>query len=448
MKAALIQVPTSHMGSGERVYPLGLSRLASLIPEDFEVHALDMNLSPDPWMDLFKIINDSQPDFAALSFRNIDPLAGHHTSYLSSLKTAALLIKRYSPETAVIAGGPAFSLFPERLMNEIHGIDYGIKGEAESVFPELINRQIDFSNIPGLIWRKGSTVVINPKGPGIDLDTLPFINTACFKPGDYIKGNAYVAAIGIEGKRGCDLKCSYCVYPSLGGCSMRLRNPVKIVDDMERLAVEHGIKLFHFTDSVVNRPVEHFEELCREIIRRKLDVGWTGFFREDTFTDYNAGLAKEAGLVACYFSGDALNSFGLKLMKKALTPEMILDASRVSVKHDILTMCHFLVNLPFETENHRAESKELLGRLLDIHSKAGNLGAVIFNNIRLYPGASITGTLIKNRLLNKDTDLLYPVYFNPVETSYFQHELEVACHSAGVFSRIEHKEHLNEDNCS
>lgn len=442
MKIALIQVPTSHLGAGEKVYPLGLSRLARLIPDNIGIHALDMNISPDPWMDLHRIIIDFKPDIAALSFRNIDPLAGHHTSYLSSINTAALLIKRFSPHTAVVAGGPAFSLFPERLMKEIPEIDYGIAGEAEKAFPMLLEKAVDAHNIPGLIWRNNKSTVINPRGAGMNMDEVPDINTDCFDPKDYVKGNAYVAAIGIEGKRGCDLKCSYCVYPSIGGCGMRLRNPQKIVDDMEKLSSEHGIKLFHFTDSVVNRPAEHFEKVCREIIKRKLKIGWTGFFREDTFTDYNAGLANESGLAACYFSGDSLNSFGLKLLKKRLSIDDLLRASKICVKHNILTMCHFLVNLPFEKEEHRMESLDTLNRILDIHSKAGNLGAVIFNNIRLYPDASIARTLIKNGLLSEDVDLLYPVYYNPVETSHFQHELEVKCHSVGVFSRIK-----NERNC-
>ncbi len=437
MKLALVQLPTSHLGSGERVYPLGLSRLAGVIEAENELIPLDMNMVPDPWMDLHNIIKNAAPDAAVLSFRNIDPLAGHHVSYLSSLKTAAMLIKKYSPKTVIMAGGPAFSLFPERFLSEIPEIDFGIAGEAEKSLPLLLEQMSGNSSIPGLIWRDGKRIVLNPGGPGIDMDRVPEINTHCFNPEDYIKGNAYVAAMGIEGKRGCDLKCSYCIYPSLGGCRMRLRSPEKIADDMEKLSKEHGIKLFHFTDSVVNRPVDHYEAVCKEIIKRKLDIGWTGFFREDTFTDYNAGLAKDAGLAACYFSGDALNSFGLKLLKKRLNPDDILEASRISVKHDILTMCHFLLNLPLEEEKHRAESIDLLNRLLDIHSKAGNLGAVIFNNIRLYPDASITQTLIKNSLLDKKTDLLYPVYYNPVETSYFQHELELICHSAGVFSRIE-----------
>jgi anaerobic magnesium-protoporphyrin IX monomethyl ester cyclase len=447
-KILLIQVPTSHLGSGEKVYPIGLSRLAGLIPEGFKKSAIDMNLSADPWMDLHKIVFDIKPDFAVISFRNIDPLAGHHISYLSSLKTAALLIKRYSPVSTIMAGGPAFSLFPERLMTEIPEIDFGIKGEAEKVFCQLLKKPIDTRNIPGLIWRRNNQIVLNPKNTAVDMDDLPDIDTNCFDPKDYIKDNSYVAAIGIEGKRGCDLKCSYCVYPSIGGCGLRLRNPKKIVDDMEKLSIGHGIKLFHFTDSVLNRPVEHFEEVCKEIIKRSLHVSWTGFFREESFTDYSAGLAKKAGLVACYFSGDSLNTFGLKLLKKRLSIDELYKASMVSVKHDILTMCHFLVNLPFEKETHRKESEDTLKRLIDIHSKAGNLGAVIFNNIRLYPDAGITRTLIRSRLIKENTDLLFPVYYNPVDTSFFQHRLELLCHSAGVFSRIEHMERSNESNCS
>lgn len=64
---------------------------------------------------------------------------------------------------------------------------------------------------------------------------------------------------------------------------------------------EFGIRLFHFTDSVVNRPCDHFEDLCQELLNRKLDVTWTGFFREDSLTHQNLALAMKAGLIAIYF---------------------------------------------------------------------------------------------------------------------------------------------------
>jgi anaerobic magnesium-protoporphyrin IX monomethyl ester cyclase len=73
---------------------------------------------------------------------------------------------------------------------------------------------------------------------------------------------------------------------------------------------------------------------------------------------------------------------------------------------------------------------------LEIHGAAGNLGAVIFNTIRLYPGAPLTRKLLRKGLLDPRTDLLYPVYFNPPQWAHQLYELECRCHSAGVFSRL------------
>ena len=99
-------------------------------------------------------------------------------------------------------------------------------------------------------------------------------------------------------------------------------------------------------------------------------------------------------------------------------------------------MLHFLVNLPFETKEHHEEARNMMNEILDIHSSSGNLGAVIFNNVRLYPGAPLTKKLLKEGLIDDEIDLLYPVYFNPPETSHVLHELEAMCHAAGVFSRL------------
>jgi hypothetical protein len=51
-------------------------QISSLIPLDFEKHALDMNIHSDPWPILRIMILNIQPDIVMLSFRNLDPLAG------------------------------------------------------------------------------------------------------------------------------------------------------------------------------------------------------------------------------------------------------------------------------------------------------------------------------------------------------------------------------------
>ena len=358
MRILLLQTPTSHLGAGERVYPLGLSRLSSLIPEQHEKLGLDMNLLADPWPELKDTLLSAKPDVVALSFRNLDPLAGLRTSYFSSLKTSARMVRLLVPHAKIWAGGPAFSLFGERLMQEIPEIDCGLIGEGETAFRRMLSAPFNPESVHGLIWRSGDRLEYNSAGPRLDIDALPEIDVNLFRPEDYTRGNKYVAAIGIEGKRGCDLQCGYCVYPLLGGRNLRLRSPCKIVDEMEGLHKEHGLDLFHFTDSVLNRPVDHFEAVCGEILRRKLQVSWTGFFREDSLTEYSADLAARAGLAAFYFSADALTDHGLRILSKRMTKEDVLRAARITAKSGVLTMYHFLVNLPGETRGTCSGSQE------------------------------------------------------------------------------------------
>ncbi|HMK36126.1 MAG TPA: radical SAM protein [Desulfomonilaceae bacterium] len=445
MRILLVQTPTSHLGAGERVYPLGLSRLSSLIPEQYEKWALDMNLSVDPWPHLRDLLLSVRPHIVALSFRNLDPLAGLHASYLSSLKTTARMVRLLVPEARIWAGGQGFSLFGERLMQEIPEIDCGLIGEGESSFRRLLAPSCSPASVPGLIWRKEDRVTFNPVGPHLFIDALPEMDLKIFRPEEYAQGNKYVAAVGIEGKRGCDLQCAYCVYPGLSGRKVRLRSPGKIVDEMEHLHGEHGLDLFHFTDPVLNRPVDHFEAVCSEILRRNMHVSWTGFFREDCLTEHLSDLAVRAGLVAFYFSADALTDHGLKVLFKRMTKEDILRAARITAGSGVLTMYHFLVNLPGETGAHTQEAKKLLDKILEIHGPAGNLGAIIFNNLRLYPAAPLTRNLLKTGLLDERVDLLYPVYYNPAESSHVLHELEAHCHAAGVFSRLEVRPGIEEN---
>lgn len=440
----MVQVPTSHLGAGERVYPLGLSRLSSCLAKcsetkSLEKRGLDMNIHPDPWAGLDSMLKEICPEIVALSFRNIDPLAGQQASYLSSLKTAAMLVRKQVPRARIIVGGPAFSLFAKPLMQQIPQIDMGLIGEGERVFPRLVDPDLIPGCIPGLLWRDGANkgrIIANPMGPRVKMNELVPMDTHMFSPTDYIQGNAYVAAMGIEGKRGCDLGCGYCLYPYLGGTRMRLRDPVAIVDEMEGLKKEFGIQLFHFTDPVVNRPVDHFTALCREMIKRDLTIQWTGFFREDTLSEHSLALAQKAGLVAIYFSGDALTDHGLSWLNKNLGKQDIINASRITARAGVLTMCHFLLNLPGENSDHIKEAEQMLDTLLDIHGPAGNLGAVIFNHVRLYPGAPMTCKLIKSGQLSEQTNLLYPVYHNPEKFAWVLHEFEAKCHRAGVFSRL------------
>jgi putative variant cofactor biosynthesis B12-binding/radical SAM domain protein 1 len=346
-------------------------------------------------------------------------------------------VRQTAPHCRIIVGGPAFSLFARELMAAVPEIDMGLVGEGEPQFLKFLAAGCRPENIPGCVYRQNKDILFSPPAKAQQhMDRLPAISPQIFDPAVYLRRNAYVAAMGIEGKRGCDLACAYCVYPRLGGSTLRLRPPEHIVGDIEALHKSHGVKLFHFTDGVVNRPSDHFETTCRLLLRRRLDIQWTGFFRENHLTGARLGLAMEAGLAAVYLSGDALTEHGLKLLQKQLSMDDLIRAARTTAHHKILTVCHFMANLPGETPSHWDEARGLLETLLSIHHPAGNLGAVIFNNIRLYPGAPLTRRLIRNGELSPGRNLLFPTYYNPPRGAHVKHEFEILCNTAGVFSRL------------
>ena len=155
--------------------------------------------------------------------------------------------------------------------------------------------------------------------------------------------------MGVETKRGCPNNCRYCLYPVLQGRRLRLRTPERIVDELEILRHDFDIRSVHFTDAVVNQPQEHLRAICNEILRRRLEIGWTGFFREDTLSEKELDLYRKAGLLTVYFSADGASDYALKLLEKNLTMEQVLHAGKLAAQSGILTVYHFLVNLPGES---------------------------------------------------------------------------------------------------
>ncbi len=180
---------------------------------------------------------------------------------------------------------------------------------------------------------------------------------------------------------------------------------------------------------MVNQPQDHLGAICREILRRRLDIGWTGFFREDTLSEKELDLYRRAGLTTLYFSADGASEFMLKQLGKNLTMEQVLHAAKLAAQSGILTVYHFLVNLPGETRDTVDQSYRLLDRLFSLHAAKANLGAIVINNLRLYPGTPLTEKILRDRLIDPNHDLLYPTYFNPPPWDNLRHEMTAFCMS-------------------
>ena len=434
MRVLMVQALSVEGPSAEKVYPIGIVSLAGHIEDaGHQADILDMNIAADPYGALKERLLGFRPDVVGLSLRNIDPLGNKTTSLVPPFAVTVKLISAVLPGARMIVGGTGFSLFPQRLMSELPGIHYGIVGEAEISFPSLLSSLESPPAVKGLCRREGEKVQVRP--PSRDFDMKNYVPPArrLLDPSLYIGGNSYVPPIGIEAKRGCNICCAYCVYPKLQGKRLRCRPPSAVVNEMEALHKEHGIGSFHFTDPVVNIPRGHLEEICLELIRRKLKVRWSGFFREDNLDEKNIALFERAGCECFSFSPDGLCQESLDVLGKKLTESDILKAAELASGSDVISVYHFMVNVPGETEKTIQKGTGLLDRIYDLHGKKKNLGTVVLNNIRILPGTPIDSMARASGVIGPGTDLLYPVYYNPEPFDTMRYQLETKHLCRNVF---------------
>ncbi|MEL7567235.1 MAG: B12 lower ligand biosynthesis radical SAM protein BzaD [Dehalobacterium sp.] len=434
MRVLMVQTPSVESFTQERVYPIGIVTLATYLKQaGHEVEVLDMNLAVDQFGALKEKILDFLPQLVGLSLRNIDPLANKTSSLIPPFVVTARMVKALLPESWIVAGGTGFSLFPERIMAEVREIDYGIVGEGERSFPMLLENLVNPRPLPGLCLRLGDGLKINPPTGDFEMANYIVPCREVLSPELYKSINNYVPTLGIETKRGCPLNCAYCVYPKLQGRKLRSRPAEAVVDELESLHKEYGVRDFHFNDPVVNILPGHLETICREILRRKLQVTWTGFFRENLLDGENVRLYEASGCSCFSFSPDGLSQESLDVLGKNLTEADILRAGKLTSQTNVCTMYHFMVNVPGENAKTIAKGLELVDRLYEMHEVNRNLGTVVLNNIRILPGTPIEVLARKQGVIKADTDLLYPTYYNPSPYETLRYRLETYHLQRNVF---------------
>lgn len=435
MKILFIQALSMEGIDIERVYPIGIVVLASQVERctDHTLALFDMNMALDPYGDLRQQLDSDKPDVVCLSLRNIDPLGNKTSSLIPSFAVTLAVIKRYAPKTRILVGGTGFSLFPDRLMNEYPEIDFGVTGEAENIIVPLLNNLNDPPRLPGLCYREKEAVIIVPPVGDYDMRDYIMPNRDLLDPRPYLTVNKYVESIGVETKRGCCFCCGYCSYPLLQGTKMRCRTPEAVVDEIQFLYETYGVTRIHFTDSVVNIPVDHLDSICAEIIRRGLSINWSGFFRENLLTEENVALYAQSGCECFSLSPDGLSQTALDALDKNMKVQDILDTAQVLAASGVVTVYHFLVNTPGDTAATQQEAKELIDAIYKIHHASKTLGTIVLNNIRILPGTRVEQQALEHGVITPETDLLYPTYYNPAPYDRARYELEIYHTKKNIF---------------
>jgi len=380
------------------VQPLGAIYIAAALREKgHEVKLLDLNFVDDFTKEIALILNELRPDLVGISIRNIDNTAYPNMEfYLPRIREMVNCCKAHT-SARLIVGGSGFSVMPREIL-EYLDLEAGITGNGEEVICRVVSaleEGKDIEGIEGVIYRKNGTysnIALTCTSYGLDrveparllLDLKTYFEEGSITP--------------VQSKRGCEFNCIYCTYPLIEGRTVRLRNPKRVVDEIEKLKQDHGVDYVFFIDNVFNYPMEHAVSLCREMIDRTIEIQWTGFFHPGFMTEELVSLLKESGCSGVEFGTEAACDTMLKNLGKSFTVDTLMKSHSLCAEAGIKTCHYLLLGGPGETMQTIKESLQVMR---DLKPTA----VIVATGIRIYPGTALEkiafeeGYDLKNLLL-------------------------------------------------
>jgi len=405
LKVLLVQ---AYLGRLEPpIFPAGLNALGRYLAltTKHSISVLDMNVEEDPYRALDQALLEQGPDVVGLSLRNVDTTQYRDRFYyFAEVPKTVKAIKHKRPSLPLVMGGPGFSIYAREIMQAVDAIDFGVVSEGERTFASLLESLDDPRSVPGILFRKNG--LIESTGPGELFDLSGYPNEAPFvvSPKPYLE---VPFSMGVESSRGCAQKCTYCVYPFLNGPGVRLREPMKVVDEVKTLIEQHGLKTFQFIAPVFNIPPAHCEAICSEMVRRGLGrrARWIAWFSERFLSKEQWDLALEAGCAEFAFSPDALTDSVLAKMGKVSrqkdierTFQMAQQDARASVSYN------FFISPPGE---RWSDFFKLLRFFVGSKLKLRSRCRVFASYIRIEPHTAVHKVAVREGVLSAD-DVLLP----------------------------------------
>lgn len=320
-------------------------------------------------------------------------------------------IRRASPGTVTIAGGPHPSGDPAGTLSSLENLDFAFQGEAEIGLPKLMRHidgadKTDFASIPGLIWKHGDIITINPREFVTDLDEVPQPAWDLIKPESYPEAphGAFTKnfpTAPIITSRGCPSQCTFCAGSSINGRLIRRRSVEKVMEEL-RLLKNRGIREFHIEDENFTLSREYVTEFCNSLMNERLGMSWSlpSGVRLDTLDRKMLETMVWAGCyslaVGIEFGSDRV----LHYTRKGLTVRGITENMGLFAGLGLKVTGFFLFGIPGETVAEMAQTARL--------SRSLPLDRAQFNIFAPLPGSVEWNRLQQRNMLGKlDPTRLY-----------------------------------------
>ncbi len=296
------------------------------------------------------------------------------TTTVSNVLDIVALIRKELPGIRILMGNHHASLFAQDLL--ANGVaDFVVRGEGEATLLETVDAlergdgnpgngnpgngapgSGNLGRILGLSWKRGDEVIHNPQRPVIaDLDSLPhpaWHLVDLFNP-QYMELpiiGVYSTPLSVMASRGCPFHCVFCSQDTQYK-KVRLRDTVKVVDEIEELVNRYRFEWISFNDAYFPWTKRQGFEFADELIRRGLHkrIRWITESRVDMVDDELMRKLRESGLSVIFYGFESGNQRVLDLAGKRTTLAQAEKAAKAARNAGVLVMGFFMLGLPGDT---------------------------------------------------------------------------------------------------
>lgn len=298
------------------------------------------------------------------AFRADVVMTSHAGSTPAHLYALAMLraVKAALPQVITVYGGVHPTYHYKTILADAPEVDIIVRGEGEATALDLIStldrhmaehptsQEYDISPVLGVAGRRGGQVVLNSARPPIqDLDAAR-IGWELIDDWDGYRAFGLGRAAVVQFSRGCPHTCTYCGQWMFWK-RWRYRDVVRFVDELEWLRRERDVRFFWLADENPTTDKAIWRSVLEEIIRRKLDIGFSSSMRaQDIVRDADLlPLYKQAGFLYILMGIETVTNANLDKIRKGQSVDDGYRAVQLLRQHNIMSVVDYIVGIEDET---------------------------------------------------------------------------------------------------